>query len=60
MNSAGMVQMCSVKKNKTTDTFRGAVVECTQVHLINVCFSPKMRLKLAKMAISSMMVSLGF
>lgn len=35
-------------------------MECTQVHLINVCFSPKIRLKLAKMALSSMMVSPGF
>lgn len=35
-------------------------MECTQVHLINVCFSPKIRLKLVKMALSSTMVSLGF
>lgn len=34
-------------------------MECTQVHLINVCFSHKIRLKLAKMALSSTMVSLG-
>lgn len=31
--------------------------ERSRVHLTGVCFSPKMRLKLVKMALSSMMVS---
>lgn len=34
-----------------------AACERSRVHLIGVCFSPKMRLKLMKMALSSMMVS---
>lgn len=33
--------------------------QCSGVHLIGVCFSPKMRLKLVKMALSSTMVSQG-
>lgn len=35
----------------------GGGAQCSGVHLIGVCFSPKMRLKLGKMALSSMMVS---
>lgn len=34
----------------------GRMLECTWVHLIHVCFSHKIRLKLVKMALSSMMV----